>query len=103
SVVNRPAIWSLGGSVAFLPLRAVQIPDANVPEVHLVAVILEHGVPTPSFREPRDRAVLARGERGVHTRRAEVELHDLLAIQPVLAVRPDELDPRFVPLAPPYR
>src|SRR5262245_36121087 len=76
-----------------------QLPDSNASEVHLVSVILEHDVPAPSLGEPRDRPVLAGRQRRVHRRRAEVALHDLLAIQPLLDVAPHEDDPGLVPFA----
>src|SRR5207245_11006990 len=63
------------------------------------AVVLRDDVPSPLVTEPRNRLVLAGGEQRIHVRGAELELDDLLAVEPVLAVVAPEHDPRAVPLS----
>src|SRR2546422_8695688 len=56
-------------------------------------------MPVASLGKARDRAILARREQRIHEGGAEIELEDLRAVEPVLAVVAAEDHPRVVPLA----
>src|SRR2546422_10713058 len=56
-------------------------------------------MPVASLGKARDRAILARREQRIHEGGAEIELEDLRAVEPVLAVVAAEDHSRVVPLA----
>src|SRR5687768_6987551 len=75
-------------------------PNPDVSEPDGVTVILQHDLPRAPLGKPgRVAAVFALRERRVEHRRADVELHDLLAVHPVLAVVAAKNDARPIPLA----
>ena len=70
-----------------------QLTNPDIPKPDDIAVVLEHDLPLPPRGEPRRIGlVLARRKRRVEARSAKVELHDLLAIEPVLPMVPAEDD-----------
>src|SRR5260370_39262983 len=76
-----------------------EVPQLDGAEVDLVAVVLQHDVPTTPRGKALDLLELAGGDERVHACRAEVEYDHLRAVEPMLAVRPLEHDPGLVPLA----
>ena len=69
-----------------LARRISQLANPDAAEMHLVTVVLEDDVTTPSRREAGNRLVLALVEQRAQARRAEIEFQHLDPVQPVLSV-----------------
>src|SRR3954465_93146 len=87
------------GSFGVMKYSGLQRPNLDIAEENFVDVILKHDMPGALLREVGDAVVFAFGEQRIHLRRAELELHHLGSVEPVLAVIAAKDDPRAVPFA----
>ena len=78
---------------------AGELTKLDVAERHLVAVILQQDVAAGRVAEALDVLVFALGDQRLHFRAPDLELHHLLAVQPVLDVVPPDDESRLVPFA----
>src|SRR5690242_5334076 len=76
----------------------LDLPNLDVAIKNFIAVVLQDDMPRASIGESLQHAILALRQRRIHSRRSEIELHDLLAVEPMLAVIATKNDARGVPL-----
>src|SRR5579859_1782658 len=93
------SLFFISGSGKAEGSRSAQRSNLDVAEVYLVAVILQYDVTRAPIGEMRDPPVLALREQRIHARRSKIEIDDLAAVEPVLAVIAAKDQPRGVPLS----